>query len=143
MRTRTVAVAVVSVVVAVVTAVAVGAAVTDGPRRPPLSLPAASAFPEGTCRDAADAVLALGRFTYDHTGASRLPAGSYPFLKQRAEQLAALREGAEEALSGRIDAVLTAIGFLRLQPGKAYDPRLLRDLEAARTDLQQTCVSQA
>jgi hypothetical protein len=142
MRTRTVAVVLISLAVAV-TAVAIGAAVTGGPRRPPLKLPAASAFPEGTCRDAADAVLALGRFTYDNAGAKRLPAASYPFLKQRSEQLAAVREGAEQALSGRIDAVLTAIGFLRLRPGKAYDPQLLRDLETTRADLQQTCVSQA
>ena len=142
MRARTVAV-LISVVVAAVTAVVVRVAVTGGPDRPPLKLPAASAFPVGTCRDAADAVLALGRFTYDHTGAPRLPADAYPFLRQRAEQLAAVREGAGEALSGRIDAVLTAIGFLRLRPGNAYDPGLLRDLEAARTDLQRTCVSQA
>ena len=133
----------ISLAVATVAAVAVGAAVTGDPRRPPLRLPAASAFPAGTCRDAADAVLALGRFTYDNADASRLPADSYPFLRQRAEQLAAVGEGAEQALSGRIDAVVTAIGFLRLRPGKAYDPQLLRDLEAARADLQQTCVSQA
>ena len=143
MRIRTVAVVLISLAVATVAAVAVGAAVTDGPRRPPLRLPAASAFPTGTCRDAADAVLALGRFTYENEGASRLPADSYPFLRQRAEHLAAVREGAEQALSGRIDAVLTAIGFLRLRPGKAYDPQLLRDLETTRADLQQTCVSQA
>jgi hypothetical protein len=143
MRTRTVVVVLISLAVAAITAVAVGAAVTGGPRRPPLRLPAASAFPEGTCRDAADAVLALGRFTYDHAGASRLPADAYPFLRQRAEQLAAVREGAGQALSGRIDAVLTAIGFVRLRPGKAYDPQLLRDLETTRADLQQTCVSQA
>ena len=142
MRTRTVAVVLISLAVAV-TAVVVGAAVTGGPRRPPLELPAASAFQEGTCRNAADAVLALGRFTYDHADAKRLPAASYPFLKQRSEQLAAVREGAEQALSGRIDAVLTAIGFLRLRPGKAYDPQLLRDLETTRADLQQTCVGQA
>jgi hypothetical protein len=143
MRTRTLAVILISLAAAAVAVVALGVTVAGGPHRPPLRLPAASAFPEGTCRDAADAVLALGRFTYDNTGASRLPADSYPFLRQRAEQLAAVREGAGQPLSGRIDAVLTAIGFLRFQPGKAYDPQLLRDLETSRADLQQTCVSQA
>ena len=142
MRTR-VLISLAVATVAAAAAVAVGVVVTDGPGRPPLKLPAASAFSAGTCQDAADAVLALGRFTYDNADASRLPADSYPFLKQRAEQLAAVREGAEQALSGRIDAVLTAIGFLRLRPGKAYDPQLLRDLETTRADLQQTCVSQA
>jgi hypothetical protein len=47
----------------------------------------------------------------------------------------------QQALSPRIDAVLVAIGFMRLRPGKAYDPALLRDLEAARADLQGACVS--
>jgi hypothetical protein len=149
MKVRTVTVALTVAAGAMVAAVAV---TTDDPRRPPLRLPAASAFPPGPCRDAADVVLSLGRFTYQHTGASSLPADAYPFLRQRAEQLAANRNVADgqvaedplrQALSTRIDAVLTAIGFLRLRPGKAYDPALLRDLETTRADLQQTCVSQA
>ncbi|GAA1038779.1 hypothetical protein GCM10009557_55740 [Virgisporangium ochraceum] len=196
MKVRAVAVKVrtVGVVLTVVAAVVlVVAAAVDGPRRPPLELPAASAFPAGPCREVADPVLSLGRFTYENTGAERLPARAYPFLRQRAEQLAAVRDKvnvpggtppgstspgstspgsaspgsaspgsavtggavtgggtptatpsadpAQQALSPRIDPVLTAIGFLRLRPGRAYDPALLRDLEDARSALQRACVS--
>lgn len=177
MKVRTVAV-VLAVVAAVVVAVA---AAVDGPRRPPLELPAASAFPAGPCREVADPVLSLGRFTYEHTGSEQLPAKAYPFLRQRAEELAAVRakvtgtpensgtqtggaqtggtqtggavtgggsatpapvpDPIQQALSPRIDAVLVAIGFLRLRPGKAYDPTLLRDLETTRSELQRACVS--
>jgi hypothetical protein len=56
--------------------------------------------------------------------------------QQGAGEGAAGQKGAgdspKQALSAHIDAVLTAIGFVRLRPGKAYDPQLLRDLEGAR-----------
>jgi hypothetical protein len=113
-------------------------------------LPEAGAFHEGRCRQSADAVLALGRFTHRHADAKTLPADAYPFLRHRAEELAAVRNLADsqvdplqQALSPRIDAVLTAIGFIRLRPGRAYDRHLLRDLESARSDLQHTCTEQA
>lgn len=195
MKTRTVLLALTLLAGACVVVVAA----TAGSDRPPLNLPAASAFPAGPCRDAAGAVLALGRFTYEHEDAATLPASAYPFLRQRAEELAGVRnalsgspsasagagensavedsaaaagdgtvgeqavgeqanseqavrgqpvgeqpdagDGLEQALSRRLQAVLTAIGFVRLRPGKAYDPQLLRDLERARAELQQTCLS--
>ncbi len=141
MRIRLMAVAV--VVGAAGAAIAIGA-------RPGLELPEASAFHDGRCRRSADAVLALGRFTYRHADAETLPSDAYPFLRQRAEELAAVRNMADsqvdpvqQALSPRIDAVLTAIGFIRLRPGRTYDRQLLRDLESARSDLQRTCTDQA
>jgi hypothetical protein len=159
MKVRTVALALTLVAAVVV----VAAAATGGAHRPPLRLPAASAFPDGPCRDVAGPVLALARFTYEHEGEAGLPASAYPFLRQRGEELVmtrkalsgsggsgsggagqqGARDSAEQALSARIDAVLTAIGFVRLRPGRAYDPQLLRDLETARAALQKTCVTQA
>jgi hypothetical protein len=114
----------------------------DRPDRPPLMLPAASDFKTGVCRDAADPILALGELTYDRAGAKKLPAGDYAFLVQQNDKLVAVRDRAEPAVRDRMNAVLQAIGFLRIRPGKAYDPHLMTDLETARAALQSECVGQ-
>jgi predicted small lipoprotein YifL len=136
MRTRALAVA---VLVAAVGVLAAGCG-DDGPRRPPLTLPTADRFADGACADAAGPVLALGRFTYDRDGAAALPAADYPFLREQSEKLAAVRNRAEPPVRDRVTAVLSSIGFIRVRPGKAYDPQLVRDLEVARADLQKTCL---
>jgi hypothetical protein len=110
--------------------------------RPPLKLPAADSFRPGACRDAADPVRALGKLTYDRTGAKSLPAGDYPFLVEQSDKLLAVRDRAEPAVLERVNAVLTSIGFVRLRPGKAYDPQLMTDLENTRAALQDECVRQ-
>ena len=112
----------------------------DRPDRPPLTLPAAGDFRPGACRDAADPIRALGQLTYDRAGARTLPATDYPFLVEQSDKLVAVLERAEPAVRERLDAVLTAIGFVRIRPGKTYDPQLLTDLEIARATLQSECV---
>jgi hypothetical protein len=114
----------------------------DGSDRPPLTLPAADSFRPGACRDAADPVLALGRFSYDRAGAKTLPASDYAFLVEQVDKLLAVKERAEPAVLERVNALLTAIGFVRIRPGKAYDPRLMTDLEDTRAALQDECVRQ-
>jgi hypothetical protein len=114
----------------------------DKPDRPPLVLPAAGDFKGGVCRDAADPILALGKLTYDRAGAKKLPAADYPFLVQQNDKLIAVRDRAEPAVKDRLNAVLQAIGFVRIRPGKAYDPQLMTDLETARAALQSECVDQ-
>jgi len=113
----------------------------SGDDRPPLSQPAPERFTEGSCREAADPILKLGRFTYDRAGAEQLKDSDYPFLVANGEKLIAVKEKAAPELAGRIDNVLTNIGYLRIRPGKLYDPQLLKGLEAARTQLQNACVS--
>ena len=114
----------------------------DTPDRAPLVLPAAGDFKPGACRDAADPILALGRLTYDRAGAKKLPARDYPFLVQQNDKLVTIRDRAEPAVRDRMNAVLMAIGFVRIRPGKAYDPQLMTDLESARAALQSECVGQ-
>jgi hypothetical protein len=114
----------------------------DGSDRPPLTLPAADSFRPGACRDAAGPVLALGKLTYDRAGATSLPAADYPFLVEQSDKLLAVRDRAEPAVLERVNAVLTSIGFVRLRPGKAYDPQLMTDLESTRAALQSECVRQ-
>lgn len=113
---------------------------TDGPDRPPLALPATDQFRPGVCRDIADPVLALGHLTYDRAGATKLPTGDYPFLAEQGGKLLAARDRADAPTQDRLTAVLTAIGFVRLRTGKAYDPHLMTDLETARAALQAECV---
>jgi hypothetical protein len=115
----------------------------DRSDRPPLTLPAADEFKPGACRDSADPILALGKLTYDRAGATTLPAGDYPFLVEQGEKLLAVRDRAEPAVVERMNAVLAAIGFVRIRTGKTYDPQLMVDLETARGALQGECVGQA
>jgi hypothetical protein len=114
----------------------------DKPGRAPLVLPAADDFRPGACRDAADPILALGRLTYDRDGAGKLPAGDYPFLVEQNDKLIAVRDRAQPAVRDRMSTVLMAIGFVRIRPGKAYDPQLMTDLETARAALQSQCTGQ-
>jgi hypothetical protein len=115
---------------------------TDPPDRPPLMLPAADAFTPGTCRDAADPIRTLGEYTYDRAGKTKLPAADYPFLTEQNNKLVPIRDRAEPAVRDGVNAVLAAIGFVRIRPGKAYHPQLITDLETARAALQSQCVDQ-
>ena len=109
--------------------------------RAPLTQPAPERFASGACRDAADPILALGRFTYTHEGAKTLGKAEYAELTAQGEKLIPVRERAEPAVADKISAVLTSIGYIRVRPGKSFDPALLRDLETARTQLQNACVT--
>ncbi|GIJ45721.1 hypothetical protein Val02_26070 [Virgisporangium aliadipatigenens] len=121
-------------------AVAAAALAACSDDRPPLKQPAAEKFKEGPCREAADPILALGRFTYDREGAKRLKDADYPFLVANGEKLIVVKEKAQPEVGDRIGNVLTNIGYLRIRPGKLYDPALLKGLESARADLQNACV---
>jgi hypothetical protein len=129
-------------IVAFAGAAGVAGCTADKPGRPPLALPAADSFKPGVCRDAADPILALGKLTYDRAGAKKLAASDYAFLVEQGERLLAVRERAEPALQERMNGVLAAIGFVRIRPGKVYDPQLMTDLETARAALQSECVKQ-
>ena len=107
--------------------------------RPPLQLPAADRFHPGGCHDAADAVLAVGRFTYDHAGANRLTDADRAVLAEQSGRLVAVRDRADPLLADQFGALLQAIGFVRLRTGRTYDPHLLRDVESARVQVQNSC----
>lgn len=111
------------------------------PDRPPLTLPAADRFQPGTCRDAADAVLALGRFAYDHDGAKHLSDADRAALATQSDHLAPVRDSATEPLAGQLRDLLAAVGFMRIRTGPTYDPQLLRDMESARLKVQSACTT--
>jgi hypothetical protein len=116
-----------------------GAMAGKGKDRPPLSLPAADSFKAGTCRDAADPILALGKFSYDHADATQLTVAERAQLVDHGNKLVALRETADPAVAERMSELLTSIGFVRIKVGTTYEPRFLQDLESARMKLQTAC----
>jgi hypothetical protein len=138
MRNRSLAFALSLVAVA---AFAVGCGADKKDTRAPLWLPAAGSFKAGTCRNAAEAVLALGEFAYRHQDAKRLSDADREQLRVNSDKLDTAGKGAESAVAGKVDSVQAAVGFMRLRTGKSYDPALLRDMENARVALQTLCVS--
>ena len=116
-----------------------GAMAGKGKERAPLNLPAADSFQSGTCRDAADPILALGRFTYDHADATQLSVAERAELVDNGNKLLAVRDKAEPAIAERIGELLTSIGFVRIKVGTTYEPRFLHDMESARMKLQTAC----
>ena len=108
--------------------------------RAPLALPAASAFKAGTCATIADPVLALGRFTYDKAG-KKLSVDDRAAMVAEGEKLRVARDSAEKPIADQISALLMNIGFVRVRVGDTYDPKLLVDVETARTSLQSTCTT--
>jgi hypothetical protein len=108
--------------------------------RPPLQLPQASQFKSGTCSTIADPVLALGRFTYERSGAM-LTADDRAKLVVEGEKLVAAKADAPQELGDQMMEVLMSIGYVRIRTGKAYDPKLLADVEAARAKLQTACTT--
>jgi len=111
--------------------------------RPPLVLPAADAFAPGVCREAAEPILALGRFSYDRALARRLTDADRAELAVQSERLVKVRDAfertAEPVRADRVGELLAAIGFARIRTGPTYDPQLLRDMETARVRVQTFC----
>jgi hypothetical protein len=138
---------VLGVTLAVAATAALSAGCTGGAARltarAPLTLPAADGFHSGVCRDAADDILALGQFSYDHAGAKRLSDADRADLTARSDRLVLLRDrlrgAADPVLADQMGGLLAAVGFVRIRTGRTYDPQLLRDMEAARVQVQKTC----
>jgi hypothetical protein len=116
-----------------------GAMAGKGKDRAPLTLPAADSFKTGTCREAADPILALGKFSYDHADATQLSVAERAELVDNGNKLLALRDKADPAVAERMSELLTSIGFVRIKVGTTYEPRFLQDMEAARMKLQNAC----
>jgi hypothetical protein len=112
-----------------------------GDKRPPLKQPSADSFKTGTCRDAADAVLALGKFAYDNDGKKSLTVADRDKLRDQANKLIVLRSAAEAPLDQQLQDLITAVGFVRLRVEPTYDPQLLKDMGAAQNTVQKTCTT--
>ena len=133
------------IVAAVLTAAAVliGAAALvlrrASPPEPRLVLPAVDRFAPGACRDAAEAVRSLARLTHDDVAA--LSAADRAELRRVQDRLVTLRPAATADVREPMEAVILSLGYLRIRlDSRTAEPRYLRDVEAARALLEQTCV---
>jgi hypothetical protein len=109
--------------------------------RPPLQLPDASTFKTGTCATIADPVLALGRFTYENAGATKLTDEHRAELVVQGQKLVDVKDSASPEMQEMMMDVLMHIGYVRIRTGKTYDPQLLTDVETARQKLQTSCTT--
>jgi hypothetical protein len=110
------------------------------PPEPRLVLPAVDRFAPGACRDAAEAVRSLARLTHDGDVAA-LSRADRAELRRLQDRLVSLRPGATAEVRARMDAVILALGYLRLRlDSGTAEPRYLRDMEAARSTLETACV---
>lgn len=107
---------------------------------PRLSLPAVERFAPGTCRDAADAVRSLARLTHG-ADVTALSTADRAELRRVQDRLVTLRSAAGPDVRKPLEAVVLALGYLRLRlDSRTAEPQYLRDVEAARVLLEQTCL---
>jgi hypothetical protein len=109
---------------------------------PPEKLPAASEFRAGTCRTAADSVLAVAKLAAQHRDAKEIPSADRKALTDRQNDLAKLQKTAEADVRKQLDALVVGIGFVRLRyASRSYDPKVMQEMDKSRKDLQRACVS--
>jgi hypothetical protein len=130
---------IVGLVAVLLVAVAVGYAglSTRGER-----LPDPNAFRPGSCRSVAEPVIALARMDPHLRSARTVSASQRAELSHQQKVLQAARAGAEPTVADSLDHLVDAIGWIRLRSDTGtYDPRLWRDVNDRRHDLQRTCTS--
>lgn len=133
MRTRTLTVATLALLAL--------AGCTGRPKFVPETLPDASAFRSGGCAAAAEATVALGRFTQRNRNAEQLSTEDRSELKTRQDALVGVRPTVELDLRPRLDDLIVAVGFVRIRAdGNTYAPQLLSDVDTARRKVQEVCV---
>jgi len=111
------------------------------PSEPRLVLPAVDRFAPGACRDAAEAVHSLARLTHRDDVAA-LTATDRAELRRVQNRLVTLGPVATADVREPIEAVILSLGYLRIRlDSRTAEPRYLRDVEAARARLENTCVS--
>ncbi|MCA2211275.1 hypothetical protein [Jidongwangia harbinensis] len=112
----------------------------SAPPAPRLVLPAVDQFRPGACRDAAESVRSLARLT--HRGdVAALSAADRTELRRVQDRLVTLRPAAAPGVREPMDAVVLAIGQLRLRlDSRTAEPRYLDDVAASTDRLEKMCV---
>jgi hypothetical protein len=110
------------------------------PPEPRLVLPAVDRFRPGACRDGAEAIRSLARLT--HRGdVAALSAADRTELRRVQDRLVTLRPAAAAGVREPIEAVILALGYLRVRlDSRTVEPRYLSDVETARDRLEKACV---
>ena len=117
------------------------AANADQSGLPAETLPAASAFKDGTCQSAAEDVLGLAKLARSIHNAKSTSAPARTELRDRQVRIAKLRESAEQELQKPLQDLVTSIGYVRIRfNGQSYDPKIVAQMDATRRAFQQACV---
>jgi hypothetical protein len=119
-------------------------AVVDEAAPPAPSAPPASAFAEGSCRLAAEDVLAVGR------DSARLGDGGVvadevkDSLRESQDRLVALADSADPTVKPGLDRLVLAIGLVRVRAdGNTYESALGDSLRQAYEQVVRTCTTPA
>ena len=108
---------------------------SDAPKAPP-----ASAFAEGTCRDAAPYVLALGAAAQRLGDGPSVPADVKTQLRDAQTALSELAVAAEPTYKSTFDALVTSTGAVRIRAdGNTYDKALGERMRADYDAVVEVC----
>ena len=121
----------------------VGACTPSEPEQPPgPSVPAESAFAEGTCRVAAPDVRAIGAAVPRLGKEGKVDQQVQDELRDAQQRLAALAEGAEPELKPALDDLVLKIGLLRIRAaGNTYESSLGEGLTTSYDAVLDVCTT--
>jgi hypothetical protein len=110
----------------------------DGPAEP--ELPAETDFAQGTCREAAPDLLALGRALPRLGDDGSVPTEVQQDLADVQDRLSSFAEVPGPALGAVLPTLVERIGGVRIRAvGNTYEPRLGEDLQASYDDVLAAC----
>ena len=105
-------------------------------------LPAESAFAEGTCRQAAPDVIAVGRALPRLGEGGAVDKAVKDDLRESQDRLFALSEGAEPQYAPALSALVERIGGVRIRAdGNTYEPVLGEGLQKAYDEVVEVCTA--
>ncbi len=108
---------------------------SGGPAQPP-----AARFAAGTCQRAAPAVLSVGRLIYDVRDRHAKPSSVAPEIGKAQQELRALARPSDKALGGRLQNLVTAIGFFRIGvDSNTFTPQRATNVDNAQQALVTFC----
>jgi hypothetical protein len=100
-------------------------------------------FAAGVCRQAAPAVLDIGRLVRQVEQSHQKPGDAEPAMTKDQAILRRLPAAAEPSVRTRLDVLITAIGFLRINlDSNAYQRKQLDDVRDAQQALEAVCTTQ-
>jgi hypothetical protein len=104
--------------------------------------PRVADFSAGVCRQAAPAVLDIGRLVQQVAQSRQKPGKAAPALTTDQGMLRKLPAAAEPAVRARLDGLVTAVGFLRINlDSNAYQRNQLTDVRDAQQSLVHVCTT--
>lgn len=122
--------------------IVVGGALAAGCSGSSFHQPPVSQFHPGSCRTAAPAILAIGTSVHDLAGKDMAPREAAPALTKNQRALVGVVNGAPEPAKGRLQDLVTAIGFYRIGVDSNSDNgKQLANLQRAQRSVITFCTT--